>query len=93
MFSIAKNTSRVGPNSAAVYVKLSLCPAHSLFTMMKDTVCNFTEETRPDSSVCTCVDGARTRISVCTQAAEFLLSLRLKKKTCFYLLRCRRQDE
>lgn len=38
MFSIGKNISRAGSNSAAVFMKLSLCPAPILFTVMKDSL-------------------------------------------------------
>lgn len=61
---------------------------------MKDTVSNFTEETKPDSSVCTCVCCAYVYMHTgCTQATGFQFSTNLQKKTCFiicfyfYLLR------
>lgn len=96
-FSKAKNTSRVGPNSAPVYVKLSLCPAHILFTMMKDTACNFTEETRPDRPVvCAHVCGRCAYVyvypSMHTGGSVFLLSVRLQKENMFFFFYLLRQE-
>lgn len=84
MFSIAKNTSRVGPNSVAACMKLSPCPAHSLFPMMKDSL--ELKETRPDSGVCSEVRGAFVSFSAHPQQRDFCFHRDWKRKEMHYFL-------
>ena len=78
-------------------MRVLLCPEHIFFAVMKDTAGKFTEESRPDSSVCTC-ECARTcytyvYVDLSKQRNFFFLKSWRRKQVFFLIYLLRKEAE